>query len=934
MPVFCSCHVHVNGYLEFVGVYSRICRVFKKLYTNYNENVVINSKKRQERRFFVKTKLKAALLTVAMCAQLFVPVTQVQAAQTIYNNQTGEQDGYSYELWKDYGDTSMTLDGGGTFSCSWGNIGNALFRKGKKFDNTQTYQQIGNISFDYGCDYQPNGNSYLCVYGWTTDPLVEYYIVDSWGSWRPPGTQPKGQIQVDGGTYDVYETTRVNQPSIQGNTTFQQYFSVRTSKRTSGTISVSEHFRAWESMGMRCGKLYEAALNVEGYQSSGYANVYKNDMTIGGPVSSSSNNNGNAGNNLVTVDDNDKIQSENLNKSGQYTGDISSPFAGVALYGNDDSVSFTQYFSNSTHDFTLRGCSNNDNMARVDLRIGGEDKGTFYFGDANPAEYTIKNVSHKTGDQKVELIVTADDGQWDAYIDWIGISGISKERNNNNGSGNNNAGNNTGNSGQASNSAKNECEAMTKGGQYTGNINSPFDGVALYGNNDTLSFTQYFESSKHDFTLRGCSNNDNMARVDLKIGGEDKGTFYFGDANPAEYTIKDVTHKTGDQKVELIITADDGQWDAFVDWLAIGGISNTNANNGNSSNNGNNNSRSSNVTRTESENMTKGGQYTGNINSPFDGIALYGNNDSVSYTQYFASGSHDFTLRGCSNNDNMARVDLRIGGQDKGTFYFGDANPAEYTIKDVTHKTGDQKVELIITADDGQWDAYVDYLQIDPANSTNNQNGNNGAGNANQKVIALTFDDGPTSTTDQVLDILERYGIKATFFLIGQQVNSDTMATMQRQVNMGCELASHSYTHEDMSRMNASQIRNQMEWTSSAIKNTVGYDVKFFRPPYLATSNGMYENIDLPFIQGVGCNDYESGTSTYQRINSVLSNAQDGQIVLLHDFQGNSQTVDALPQIIEGLRDQGYSFVTVSQLFEMKGKNPNVEYKIWSNVNE
>ena len=101
----------------------------------------------------MKNGLKVALLSIALCAQLFVPALKVQAATTITENKTGNQDGYDYELWKDGGNTSMTLNSGGTFICQWSNIGNALFRKGKKFDSTKTYQQIGNISFDYGCDY-------------------------------------------------------------------------------------------------------------------------------------------------------------------------------------------------------------------------------------------------------------------------------------------------------------------------------------------------------------------------------------------------------------------------------------------------------------------------------------------------------------------------------------------------------------------------------------------------------------------------------------------------------------------------------------------------------------------------------------------------------------------------------------------------------------
>ncbi len=201
----------------------------------------------------------------------------VSAATTITSNTTGKLDDFDYELWKDYGDTtSMTLNGGGTFSCAWGNdVNNVLFKMGKKYNSKQTWHSIGDIIIEYACNYQPNGNSYLAVYGWNTDPLIEYYIIDSWGTWKPPGISAKGAVTIDGGVYDIYQNTRYNMPSINGPATFQQYYSVRREKRTSGIIHVSEHFRAWESMGMKAGDLYEVSLLVEGYQSNGTAEVTK-----------------------------------------------------------------------------------------------------------------------------------------------------------------------------------------------------------------------------------------------------------------------------------------------------------------------------------------------------------------------------------------------------------------------------------------------------------------------------------------------------------------------------------------------------------------------------------------------------------------------------------------------------------------------------------
>ena len=205
-------------------------------------------------------------------------------------NVTDTADGYDYELWKDNGDTTFTVEpGGGNFSCEWSNINNALFRRGKKYDCTQTYDEMGNISINYGVDYQPDGNSYMCVYGWTRDPLIEYYIVESWGTWRPPGApMALGTVKVDGAVYDIYKTTRVEQPSIDDIQTFDQYWSVRQEKpkpngtKIEGTISVSKHFDAWKKCGLELGKMYEVALNIEGYQSQGKATIYKNELRVEG----------------------------------------------------------------------------------------------------------------------------------------------------------------------------------------------------------------------------------------------------------------------------------------------------------------------------------------------------------------------------------------------------------------------------------------------------------------------------------------------------------------------------------------------------------------------------------------------------------------------------------------------------------------------------
>lgn len=193
---------------------------------------------------------------------------QFSTAQTFTADQIGSQGGYNYEFWRDNatGTASMTLGDGGNYSCTWNNISNVLSRKGLR-------PGVKNQVITYSGTYAPVGNSYMAVYGWTTSPLIEYYIVENWGTWRPPGETAKGTVTSDGGTYDIYETTRTNAASIEGFKTFQQFWSVRQSKKPSGTITCANHFNAWAAKGMAMGSLYEVSFVIEGYQSSGSTDV-------------------------------------------------------------------------------------------------------------------------------------------------------------------------------------------------------------------------------------------------------------------------------------------------------------------------------------------------------------------------------------------------------------------------------------------------------------------------------------------------------------------------------------------------------------------------------------------------------------------------------------------------------------------------------------
>lgn len=200
------------------------------------------------------------------------------------------------------------------------------------------------------------------------------------------------------------------------------------------------------------------------------------------------------------------------------------------------------------------------------------------------------------------------------------------------------------------------------------------------------------------------------------------------------------------------------------------------------------------------------------------------------------------------------------------------------------------------------------------------------------KHIALTFDDGPnTSTTHRILDVLEKHGAVGSFFVIGDNINEASAGAMKRAISLGCDIQNHSRSHPYMSKLTHEQILQEVQYTSNRIEHYTGTAPVFFRAPYIDVTDAMYKLIDMPFVCGEGCDDWNREVGVQERIERTLRQAEDGQIVLLHDFEGNEATAEALEAIIPALKKEGYRFVTVGELFQEKGIVPQ-RGKLYSNV--
>ncbi len=188
-----------------------------------------------------------------------------------------------------------------------------------------------------------------------------------------------------------------------------------------------------------------------------------------------------------------------------------------------------------------------------------------------------------------------------------------------------------------------------------------------------------------------------------------------------------------------------------------------------------------------------------------------------------------------------------------------------------------------------------------------------------KKLVALTFDDGPHGQyTDELLDVLDKYNVKATFFVIGAHIlRTNAINALKRAASSGHEIGNHTYSHSNVLNMSVTDFRNEILGTSEIIYNHTGVTPTLLRTTGGQWSSDLLASVDLPFINWTVDTKDWSHNDPNQSLEILKSSVTDGGIVLLHDRKSNVAATAEL--FIQWLNENGYEIVTVSELLKAKG---------------
>ncbi len=193
----------------------------------------------------------------------------------------------------------------------------------------------------------------------------------------------------------------------------------------------------------------------------------------------------------------------------------------------------------------------------------------------------------------------------------------------------------------------------------------------------------------------------------------------------------------------------------------------------------------------------------------------------------------------------------------------------------------------------------------------------------NSKLVAFTFDDGPSYKTSKIVDILNSYNATATFFVVGNKVKNYPKI-LNRMIDLGMEIGNHTYSHKELTRLKESQINDEISKTNDEIFKVTKTNSILFRPSYGTINKKIKNNLKYPLILwNLDTLDWRYHNSEYIK-NKIINNVNDGDIILMHDTY--SATVKAIEKVLPVLYEMNYRVVSVSELFYYKNIVPKLGY--------
>lgn len=883
-------------------------------------------------------KLAAGVISGLMCLMSIPGLPNAQAADQVQTGKT--PDGYDYELWNQYAQGTATMQVGtgstGSFTCSWTGIENVLFRTGKKLGSKQSYKGYNGIYLDYDVDYEPKGNSYMCVYGWTENPkTVEYYIVEAWGSWRPPGaTNSLGTVEANGNKYDIYKTVRQNQPSIHGNETFDQYWSVRQNnpaqnnakRHMEGRISISKHFEAWEKVGLDMGSmLYEVALNVEGYQSNGSASVNMNKIVMG-----EGDGDGGAVTPIEPIEPDSKgyyFNEDFENGAGDWAarGDTTLTSDTENYYNGKKSIHVTgradtwqgaaialdsrAFVAGNTYSFGAAVLQKNGATEEAKLTLqynlnGEENYDTIASADAESGKWTkLENTAYTipAGASNLLLYVETDSTN-DFYIDTTmgAVSGT-------------------------------PSNIVTGGGTVSGVVtptepstNPPATTKPSATTTKATSTAKPTEPTAPTMpagvTLWGDANTDGV----VDVGDAVRILQYLG--NPDAFAMS----KTGALNADVYengggITGMDAvavlQLEAhLIDKLPIGEIA-SNPGTTPSTPDSQSDNYFSNSFDSSTDGWVKRGDASIALNSDsyYSGKSLlisgrtdywHGASLELDTNAFKAGNTYSFSAavmqKSGATEPMQMTLQYNLDGEEKyDQIVIADVKSGEWTKLENTSFTipaGATNLLIYIEATNSLTDFYIDEVQgsaegakssvitgggVIGVGASSDNTGNTNAGSVDiswidpsKPMVAISFDDGAvgnasTDTSMRIINALDKENFHATFFYVGDWIrNANGEAEVKYAYQKGMEIANHTTSHPDLSTKSASEIRSEYDKCASKLKGIIGAEPsKLLRLPYLASNATVTSTLsDVPMITcSVDTQDWNNASK--DQIVSTIKNA-------------------------------------------------------------